>query len=324
MYKKITNIEEVEHFLSKGIICLSQPVADEKYTFGYLTGSQYFAGVTSSPIDILKNEEINVPSKMLAGFYGEVFSIASLTAPNYSEYLKNIEFEDLSIDFNAAIYLIDGFDFVELNTEHEGTVSHPFVFIVDGEIVCVNEKGRDENNEWIVSNYKQEFFENLFEENEGYVILSESNGPIYISKEKYNLINELGAIDLSVLGIDVESPFDIIPVIQISLEGDIFDTIMLNTKEREPVHPTDESRFGYTDEDGDEYDSEGLSDEVFFNEESEFNWNNDDEEIDVVISEMNDNVADEGDWDQELSIELENDDELGDWDDEIDLEDEDK
>lgn len=322
MYKKITKIQDVNDFLKKGLVCLVQPKGEECYNFGYLTFNSNFIN-TCSPFDILKEKEINVSTKMLSGFYGEIFSIATMRAPNYSEYLKSIEFEDLTINFADPLYLIDGFKHVRLINVAD-TGEFPFDVLDDEEIISINEKGQDENGNWIVSNFKEDFVVSLFEEREGYIILSETAGPIYISKEKHQLINKLGAVDYSFLGVDMESDFKVFPVLQIIFDNEIVDTIILNTQEKptSTATPIFEDSFS-------ENDIEGLNDieddgDVFLDAALKnirsIDENYEDMDIVFVDEDEDDN---EEDWDTELSLDVDEQDDDDDWDDDIELEKED-
>ena len=333
--QKLKYIKEVEKSLSDGIVCLTQPNGEERYNFCFLSFNQHFTSSTT-PLNILENKGMELDTKILAGFYGEAFSIASFTKPNYSDYLKEVTFEDVIVDFSGELIAIDGFEPISL-VEVKELDEYPFVLRIENddhfgesaELISVNKNGRDKNDLWVVSNHSKEILTNLFTEFESYILLSETAGPIYLSKEKYNLIKECGGMDFSILGVEEGSNYVVMPSLTIMLGDAVIEHIILDTREKTPDYHYSNSNEPVYDDFDDGFDS-GFDDDFDELSKQDLSSTHSNIETAEVVEELSDTVGEadwvrememEADWDDEISL---NEDESDDWDEEIELNEEDK
>lgn len=330
MLEKITKIKDIQEKLNDSILCLIQPKNEECYNFGYITRNSkftesFFGCSMCRTLDILEKKILEEDSsKKFSGFYGEVFKIASLKRPDYGLYLQELNFEKTVINFSHSLYsLVNDFCLVEVKEVIESD-EYCYQLVDDtGEIFYVNEFGRDRENNWIVSNYKESFFEEVFQEQEGYLYLTNQHGPLFVSKDVYNKFEHSDDI-LNFLNI-TDNHYEFFPVLNIIFDDEIVDTILLDTKKKENTkQEPDYSNFHeslnpnifekYKDDSNDVYETAEIIDEN--------NW---EDLVEIADNEIKDESNDDDfDWDDEVEIEDETIDDDFNWDDEIEIDEEDK
>lgn len=339
MLKKITKIHDIHSSLTDSILCMVQPKNEDKYNFGYITRNSHLGEVINGypcfgTLDILEKKVMReYYSKEFAGFYGEVFKIASLKKPHYGNYLKELNFDKVLVNFSNSIYSLNDFGLLEVrdvldNVEHCYQVTDQ-----SGEVFYLNEYGRDEKNNWIASNYKESFFEDVFKEQEGYLYLTNEHGPLFVSKTVYNKFENPEDV-LEHLNI-INKEYDVFPVLNILFEDEIVDTVLLNTKQHNISKPVTEyqnfhetmnsdvfTKYNKNNDESKEiddldYDIENIVEIENEDNDEDFDW---DDEIEVEGDSNDENFG----WDDEIEIEDDSNDEDFDWDDEIEIEEEDK
>ncbi len=375
MQRKITLISELNDVLNNGIVCLVHENHVKKdnpfYEFGYLTGSiNYIRQETKEPelnvesertvYDLMSNKLLETPAYQ--GFYGEIFHIANLGAPKYFDYFAKLLSDEYLVDFEQPLFHSDGREvFLEsVSEENENLVFS--VRIRDGfaGVVQVDRKGLDKNNNVVVSNFKLDEIKKLFQDDEGYLIIGEESGPIFLSKEAYNrfLNSKLSAESI---GLNGGERYKMHPVLNVLYQDEIVDTLLLNnplqdnklTQERlvftelfrdkseEIEYETFETNSDAWDQSFDEEDKhESNAENVFLKSAEEMlgapitfeadysepdSWGEDYDDI-VDDSDTTESV----DWEESLFDDIEDDiinqnknNDSDEWDDEIDLDEED-
>ena len=159
-----------------------------------------------------------------ASFYGEIYSIASFSKPNYAKYLDelticnykiNLENQLFSIETNESVYIENDNDSIKLYLSSDNS----FIDYID-------EIGRSiATKELIVSNLSLTDFKNVFTEKKGFLYLGEQTGLKFISNNIVELIRKDGDY-LKNLQIQKEN-YCTIPVISIYFKDTLIDNLVL-------------------------------------------------------------------------------------------------
>ncbi|MBM24167.1 MAG: hypothetical protein CL760_00265 [Chloroflexi bacterium] len=237
MSRKITQIEDLKKLLPNCLICLRQEIRQgfldlDQYT--YVTKNKDFAASYNAEIsgdnlfDFIQNDKITFP--VFQGFYGEVFKIATIGSPKYHTYIRIFEEENIPVNYELPIFLItsEGFKNVSFQKEENGSY---IVFTDYGDSLSLNEYGRNEKGEWLITNFNENNVQELFSEREGYLLLGQNNEPKLISNNVYSYLsdNKVREKILKELGFFKNEYIKVLPVLNIYCHEAFLDTILLNS-----------------------------------------------------------------------------------------------
>lgn len=237
MSRKITQIEDLKKLLPNCLICLRQEIRQgfldlDQYT--YVTKNKDFSANYNVEIsgdslfDYIQNDKIDSP--VFQGFYGEVFKIATIGSPKYHTYIRIFEEENIPVNYDLPIFLItsEGFKNVSFQKEENGSY---IVFTDYGDSLSLNEYGRNEKGEWLITNFNENNVQELFSEREGYLLLGQNNEPKLISNNvcSYLSDNKVREKVLKELGFFKNEYIKVLPVLNIYCHEAFLDTILLNS-----------------------------------------------------------------------------------------------
>lgn len=298
MFKKILKISDLNKILKSGLVCAYEEEKNKEgnfeISFHYLTSNSQFINkhFTNSEKDdsfdfngnCLFNllEDKIIKEKAFQAFSGEIVHIGSLRSIQYKKYLNDFNRDNFSLDFSKELYCIDNFEQVYIESINE-ELDNEFVFEVlfknfDSSPMFINKKGENQFGELVVSNFSKKDFENLFQEDEGYLFLGNKSGPKYISKKILNKLSDLN--DVSSLGIYEDESYSLLPVIKISYDDTVVDMIVLNNDIRnkldEEISDKESVNFSSLDNDSNIYFEdidiiEDIDDELNLDDELGFN-----------------------------------------------------
>jgi hypothetical protein len=237
MSRKITQIKDLKKLLPNCLICLRQELRQgfldlDQYT--YVTTNKDFSASYNVEIsgdnlfDYIQNDKITSP--VFQGFYGEVFKIATIGSPKYHTYIRIFEEDNIPVNYNLPIFLItsEGFKSVSFQKEENGSY---VVFTDYGDSLSLDEYGRNENGEWLITNFNENNVQDLFSEREGYLLLGQNNEPKLISNNVYSYLsdNKVREKVLKELGFFKNEYIKVLPVLNIYCHEAFLDTILLNS-----------------------------------------------------------------------------------------------
>lgn len=364
MRRKLTLIADLERVLDNGIVCLlhenhTRKDTEPHYEFGYLSGAinyirketsekELFVSSSRTVYDLLENKLLEQPA--FQGFFGEIYHVANVGSPTYFDYFVGLLSEDYKIDFNMPMFDKNGKQlFLE---DYNSNSDFPFAIKKEIGVDFVDEQGFNNRGQMVVSNFHIDEIKNLFTEEEGYLILGEGSGPIYLSKEAYERFNA-STLEIESIGLKKEERYKIHPVLNVCYQDTVIDTLLLDNQLQENKLTSNRLVFNTLFRDSDEEvefesfetDSD-IWDDSFDMTSNEGNFESDKENIFLKAAEEmlgapitfeadysipdnweEDEAIDNMDLEEDLIEDVKNDtitdnDEPEDWDDEIDLDDE--
>lgn len=241
MQKKLTLISEINLFSPKSILCLVHEKNSEKedahYEFGYLTSSinyirkesgenDFCVESSRSVYDLFENRMLNNPT--FQGFNGEVFQVATIGSPEYLEYFQGILGNDYTIDFDKPLFDKDDKEYDVKIVDNRDDGFHYRISNKDSYYQpLVNNQGIDVNGKMIITNFLIKDISALFQMQEGYLIMAEQSGPVFVSKNAYTKMIEANQ-DITVIGLKSDERYKMHSVLNIMYDNVVIDSIILN------------------------------------------------------------------------------------------------
>lgn len=218
--KQLIKITDVMLFLESAILCLQEKekhsfVTTNKDFIRSMFGIDFLEEESHKAFDILNKKVIDFYPE---GFNGKIFSVCSFGGFEFND-------SDFELNINKDLFSTKN---EEANVQLMHIVKeaeHPYIFNVyfneKIDLVVVDKFGRDSYGNKIISN------KNIFDEVEGYVMLSEHRGPISYSKKFSD--EYLSIADYKDLGLEETDNKMVLPSVIYLNESKLIDIQILNT-----------------------------------------------------------------------------------------------